>query len=284
MAFRNVLVTGAGGYVGLAVAAELRARGCTVYGWVRSDSSAALLERHEIKPLVGDLAQAPQRIAELGIQAVVETHTMTADAAALTRSLLAALPAGGRYLYCSGCLVYGDRPGAACLESDAVPPSRRQEVEQVVLDAKGTVLRPAFVFGQSGGKFASRYWAAGQTGEVVLRGDPEKTWAWVHVGDVATAFHLCLCASDEQVQGQIFNLADGAKTVFRDLVCAMSEQHTGTALPVTALPAEAPIDQALDKSCYYTGEKAERVLGWRPTRQPFLSDLATYHRSWAASQ
>jgi len=226
------------------------------------------------------------RVKELSVSAVVEAHTMTPDASEITSELLAALDGDARYLYTSGCLVYGNRPGEECLETDSVPESRRAEVEHLVLSSKvcGTVLRPAFVFGGAGGHYATRYWTANEGGTLRIHGDPDKAWAWVHVDDAAEAFALALAAPEKDVRGEIFNLSDGTRTTFSEVVTRMVKLHTpGANLKLEVLPAETPLDQALDKSCYYRSEKAARVLGWVPSRPSFVADLSTYHRSWRAS-
>merc|ERR1712032_1160027 len=200
----------------------------------------------------------------------------------VTAKLLRTLDENGRYMYCSGCLVYGDRPGQECLENDSVPDSRRAQVESLVLKhhSCGTVFRPAFVHGGSGGHYASRWWdPMGQV--VVVHGQPDKTWAWVHVDDIAAAFALALLVREDLVRGEIFNLSDGTKTVFKDLVTQMARTHTRrTDLEIRIAPAESPFDKAFDKSCYYKSEKAARLLGWKPLRIPFMDALETYHRSW----
>jgi len=209
----------------------------------------------------------------------------TDDCLAVTSALLESLEDGGRYLYISGCLVYGNRPSEECLESDPVPQSKRADVEQVVLrhSVCGTVLRPAFVFGGNGGHYASRYWKASENGSVTVAGDPNKVWAWVHVDDVADAVALALATPEKVVRGEVFNLSDGTKTVFSELVTQMAEIHSESqSLSTNVVPADSAIDKALDKSCYYKSDKASRGLGWVPSRIPFTRDLHTYYRSWKA--
>jgi uncharacterized protein YbjT (DUF2867 family) len=54
----KVLIAGAGGYIGEAVAHALRRAGFAVSGIVRSEAKAAELERAEITALVGDYTDA----------------------------------------------------------------------------------------------------------------------------------------------------------------------------------------------------------------------------------
>jgi len=285
MSSKHIVVTGASGYIGLAIARALRGQGHIVYGNTRSQTQAEVLEKHEIIPIVCALNELPSQIKMLGVSVIVEAHTPTEDACDVTSQLLGTLDENGRYMYCSGCLVYGDRPGEECLESDAVPDSRRAQVEFLVLKHHccGTVFRPAFVYGGSGGHYASRWWnPMGQA--VVVHGQPDKTWAWVHVDDIAAAFALALDAKEDVVRSQIFNLSDGSKTVFKDLVTQMARMHTKrTDLEICVAPAETPFDKAFDKSCFYQSERAARLLGWKPSRIPFIDALDIYYRSWRAS-
>src|SRR6267378_3586675 len=77
----QVFVTGATGYVGFAVAAALRRAGYRVWGLARSEAKARRLTRHEIEPVIGDLAD-PKTYLEVASDCALLVHTAFDYAAA----------------------------------------------------------------------------------------------------------------------------------------------------------------------------------------------------------
>src|SRR5881296_4654537 len=67
-------ITGATGYIGFAVSAALRRHGHRVGGLARNDAKAARLARHEIEPVIGDLAD-PKSYADVAARCSVLIHT-----------------------------------------------------------------------------------------------------------------------------------------------------------------------------------------------------------------
>src|SRR5437764_15203361 len=70
----QVLVTGATGYIGFAVAAALRRAGHRVLGLARSEAKARRLTQHEIEPVIGDLAD-PNTYREFASHCARLVHT-----------------------------------------------------------------------------------------------------------------------------------------------------------------------------------------------------------------
>src|SRR5436190_1776913 len=113
----QVFVTGATGYIGFAVATALRRHGHRVFGLARSDAKAARLTRHEIEPVIGDLAE-PKTYADVADHCSVLIHTAfdySADGVAKNKLTIdTLLDAAGRgaqpktLIFTSGAWVYGD--------------------------------------------------------------------------------------------------------------------------------------------------------------------------------
>ena len=70
----QVFITGATGYIGFAVSAALRRHGHRVRGLTRNEAKAGRLARHEIDPVIGDLADA-KSYADVAAQCSVLIHT-----------------------------------------------------------------------------------------------------------------------------------------------------------------------------------------------------------------
>src|SRR5579859_4552638 len=104
----TVLVTGANGYIGQAVATRFQLAGHDVVGLVRSASAAQALASRGVEPLLGSLDdEAALRSAAADVDAVIDTAS--ADHADATRHFLAALHGTGKtYIRTSGTGVYTD--------------------------------------------------------------------------------------------------------------------------------------------------------------------------------
>src|SRR5436189_5230536 len=70
----KVFITGATGYIGFAVSAALRRHGHRVWGLARNEAKAGRLARHEIAPVIANLAD-PKRYADVAAQWSVLIHT-----------------------------------------------------------------------------------------------------------------------------------------------------------------------------------------------------------------
>jgi nucleoside-diphosphate-sugar epimerase len=114
----KILVTGATGYIGGAVARDLRAAGHKVSGLARSESSAAKLTQAGISPVMGDFADAPSlaeavRAADV-IVSTASIGSLSGDADTFRRDrdavrvMLGALEGSGKTLiFTSGSAVVG---------------------------------------------------------------------------------------------------------------------------------------------------------------------------------
>jgi nucleoside-diphosphate-sugar epimerase len=174
------------------------------------------------------------------------------------------------FIYTSGVWVHGDTRGTLVDETTPLDPlplvSWRPPHEALVLasDAvRGIVLRPACVYGGSGGMPGSWFAAAaaGMPPEVVESGLSREVFCVVErshesVGEMAAA-----AARAAGLSGEIrsLSLLDARKTLgaFADALAA---------------------DQRID------GSKAERMLGWRSRHRGFVDEADVLFRSWRAAR
>ncbi|MDT5119753.1 MAG: hypothetical protein QOE30_5492, partial [Mycobacterium sp.] len=127
----KILVTGATGYIGSAVATALVARGHEVLGLARSEQSAAKLRQIGLAPVMGDFADSPSlanAIIASDVDAVVSTasvgasqgdnaDTFARDRAAV-RAMQEALGSSGKALvFTSGSAVFGVFNGGDATEA-----------------------------------------------------------------------------------------------------------------------------------------------------------------------
>lgn len=291
----RVLITGATGYIGFAVAQAMRRAGHQVVALVRSETKARQVAEHEIESLIGTI-QDPASYQREAANAGVAIHVAAdygADTFAYDRialeTLLAAKP--GRLIYTSGIWVYGQTGRRAVDErSPVTPPERvrpRPHMEAMALGSPsvpGIVLRPGCVYGGAGGMFGMWFEPLSRGEPPTIVGDGTNRWPLVHVEDLARAYVL---AAESNCGGEIFNVTDRSRETVAGMVAAACEA-AGFAGEVRYQPVvEAArtlgtfaeclaLDQHVDSS------KAGRLLGWQPRHGGFSDQAEAYYRAWRA--
>jgi nucleoside-diphosphate-sugar epimerase len=216
----RILVTGATGYIGGAVAEAAARTGHAAYGLAHDDAAAASIRARGWPAVSCDLRDVRAlEAAASGFDAVVHAaNTGGADAAevdtAATRALLRGLAGHrGTLLYTSGVWVLGaGRGDEGSLPSPTALVSWRAALEQDVLRASGVngiVVRPGIVYGRGAGipGMLSR-------GELPLIAPGTQRWPMVHVDDLARLYVLALAAPAGSVLHGItttFSMSDLAR-------------------------------------------------------------------------
>ena len=294
----QVFITGATGYIGFAVSTALRRHGHRVRGLARNAAKAGRLARHEIEPVIGDLAD-PKSYADVAAQCSVLIHTAfdySAEGVAKDKLAIETLLEAGRrgaqpktLIFTSGAWVYGDTGDHMVDETTPLDPIKlvawRPAQEQLVLRAsgvRGLVIRAGCVYGGAGGLTAP--WFA-KPGEAVV-GDGRNRWTMVHVDDLADAY---VRAAESGLTGEIFNVTDRSRFTMLELATAAARAagYTGE-IPLLPL-AEAKktmgdFADALALNQHVDSGKAVRLLGWQPRHGGFLDDVDVLYRAWKAQQ
>lgn len=297
----KVLVTGASGYIGNAVAAAFARAGHDVYGLIRRAEVADSLRMAEIQPVMGTL-QEPASFVEVAARCSVIVHAAIdyqADARALDRETVEALlavadrgPGPKTMVYTSGAWIYGDTAGEPVDETTPLDPTgvirTRAEIERLVLDGqgiRGLVVRPGCVYGGRGG--LTGLWFEGvEKGELKIVGEGKNHWSTVHVADLADAY---LRVAESGLAGEIFNVADPSRVTVNEMADAIA-RTAGSNVTVTHVPlpeagrhlgqlAESlALDQNLD------ARKITRQLGWVARHQGFPENARSCYEAWKASR
>jgi len=297
----KIFITGGNGYIGQAVAIALRRAGHDVTALVRNKEQGVALLKNEVRYVVGQLeAKLDEKVfGPVVDQAAVIIDTTQPSGfvlnAALRDFVVASAKKSGhrkRYIYCSGTLNYGGEPGVVYTEDmpckNPVMIDRiKFENETIALkDVDGVVIRAAWVYGGSGGRYLLQFFATNAKGEIEIHGKPDKLWGFIHIDDVADAFVRAALAPRALVAGEIFDAADSTRLTFQQMREAFVKQKTGVAgakvvvLPLPDLKGNF-LAHAMDYSCYVSAAKLRRVLGWSPTHVCMLDDLPLY---WEAMQ
>jgi nucleoside-diphosphate-sugar epimerase len=293
----NIFMTGATGYIGRAVAEALQTAGHVVAGAARSDGAARKLESAGVRAIRAAL-QNTNAIAAAAREAdaVVHTgmewgpHAGEIDRSA-TDAILGALERTSKpFVYTSGVWVIGSTEGRVAGEAFPLKPiplvEWRVEVERRVMDAaaqgvRGSVIRPAMVYGRGGGTVGGMMREARDTGRVRVIDGGENHWSFVHVDDLADLYVRALARSQA---GELYLAADGPAVKVREVAEAIIAVTGGRVESWTldeARQALGPMAEGLALDQRVQSTKAGRMLGWAPTRPPVLEDIAAGSNSAA---
>ena len=286
----RVFVTGASGYIGSAVVAELVRRGHHVAGLARSEDAAAkvrALGAHVVNGSMDSLdvleLAAREHDATIHTAAVTSAETRAAEGRALD-AMLHVAPHDHTFVYTSGGWVYGSRGDAIVDEDAPLAPIElvawRPAHEDVVLAAaergvRPIVIRPAVVFGDGGGMVGSLV-ASASPGPIRIVGDGANRWPMVRIDALA---ELYVAAVEQRKANGVYNASSAAAVPYAEIARAASRAGggDGTIEHLTLENARntmGPFADALAIDLQMSSDKAKRDLGWSPHRPTVLEELA----------
>lgn len=300
----NVLVLGATGFVGGAVARHFVRNGYRVSGLARSDVKAAQLADAGIDPVQGDIETDISAIlaAARAADAVVYAAQIAppAEQQAVLGLLDALTGSGKSFLFLSGSGVLCQRTNGAWsadsfAEDDAFTPEplavARVETEQRVRAAarqgvRAMVVRPPLIWGPGDhGHVSMVYRSVSVTGAACYVGDGLATYSNVHIDDIADLFARALQSGEA---GALYHAVAGetanrwiAEVVARDLgVPARSITMTEAAEVWGEFGA-----LIMSVSSRVRDAASRAALGWSPHHTDMLSEIGEPRlRALAASQ
>ncbi|WP_308314423.1 NAD-dependent epimerase/dehydratase family protein [Streptomyces sp. GbtcB7] len=285
----KVFITGGSGYIGRATIEVLRRQGHEVAALARSDESARTVSELGATPVRGSLTDTDV-LREAASQADGVIHlgqNQSEDTGDIDRAAAAAMQDGvgsGPYVHTGGAWIYGNTDGVVGEDAPFAPPQitawRIENEKRVLARAESgghpVVVMPGIVYGRAGGVPQLLLVNQGRANGVVpCIGDGDNRWALVHVEDLAELYVLALGAP----AGSVYAGAGGQNVAFKDIAnaassaagCAGNVHHLtlDEARGMLGLLADALV---LDQQ--FSGERARRELGWRPTHQDALTVLA----------
>ena len=237
----TVLVTGAAGFTGLALARSLAGRGQHVKGLVRDSARAACLHQAGVEVIPGDVRDGSAiREALQGVDTVYhlaavfrragvpdsEYRSVHVDA---TRQLVECSAAAGvtRFVHCSTVGVHGDVEGdAPAAENAPLHPGdiyqlTKLEGEQVALETADrvglplTVVRPGPIYGPGDRRLLKLIGGVARK-RFVLLGDGSPHFHMVYVDDLIEGFRLA--AETPAAAGRTYIVTGGEAPTLNELV------------------------------------------------------------------
>ncbi len=287
----RVFLTGATGFIGTAVAAELVAAGHAVLGVARTDESARRLSSLGVTPHRGELSDHAAFIAGAkACDAVIHCafiHDFSRFAENIeieqqtVIALLDALAGSDKpFIATSGVAMLA--PGRVATEDDRPQPWGRGATEQRVLDAADRGLRSAVIRlppithdSGAGGFLPALAQIARDKGVAGYVGDGANRWPAGHRLDAARLYRLAL---EGGAPGSAYMAVADEGLPMRDIAAAIGAR---LGLPTASIAADdaqshfgwlglfAGVD--MPASSQITRDR----LGWRPTQPGLLEDIAT---------
>ena len=285
----NVALTGATGFIGSHVLAELQKHGHEVTALVRDDAQADIVATRGATPIVVDLYDRPAVVSALRT-ADGAVHTASPgdatsanlDAAVADAAIEAFAGTGKPYLHISGAWVYGNNL-AISEESPMNAPALvawRQPIERRVLDAadmRGVVIVSGVAYGDGGGGVPGVLLGSPRddAGNLIMLGTGQQHWSTVHAADLADFFRRVL--ENGSARGY-YVVGNGANSTVAELTEA-------AAVAVGAPGAIAGSDEEartrlgdyfaevllLDQST--TAAKARTELDWYPSHPGLVEEF-----------
>jgi nucleoside-diphosphate-sugar epimerase len=283
----KVVLTGATGFIGSHVLAELHEHGHEVTALVRDGAQADIVAARGATPVVADLYDRPAVAGLLG-KADGAIHTASpgdATSASLDSAVVDAVTdafagTGKPYIQISGLWVYGANT-AITEDSPFHAPalvSWKEPIERRVLGVpglRGAVIVSSVAYGDGGGGIPGLLLGSPRddAGRLIMVGTGRQHWSTVHVADLADAFRRAL--EDDSAHGY-YVIGNGVNATVAELTeAAAAAAGAAGAVPGSDDEARARLGDyfaevlLLDQGTNAARARAE--LGWRPSR-PSLAD------------
>jgi nucleoside-diphosphate-sugar epimerase len=285
----RVALTGATGFIGSHILAELQGHGHEVTALVRDDAQAGVIAERGATPAVVDLYDRPTVLSLLS-DADGAIHTASPgdetsaklDAAMADAAIEAFTGTDRPYLHISGQWIYGDNDHIT-EESPLKAPalvSWREPIDRRVLEAKsmrGVVIVAGLAYGDDGGGIPGLVLGSPRdgAGNLIILGTGRQHWSTVHVVDLADFFRRVL--EDDSARG-LYIVADGANSTVAEITeaAAVAAGAPG-AVPGSEDEARARLGDyfaevlLLDQSADAARARAE--LDWRPSHPGLVDEL-----------
>ena len=285
----KIALTGATGFIGSHVLAELRDHGHEVTPLVPDDSHANAVAGPGVRPVVVDLYNRPAVVSLLS-DADGAIHTASPgdetsadlDSAVVDAAIEALAGTGKPYLHITGAWVYGANPSITEKSPIDAPAmvSWKEPIAQRALDAgdiRGVVIAPGVAYGDGGGGVPRLLLGSPRddAGNLIMLGSGRQHWATVHVADLADFFRRAL--EDESARGH-YVVGDGLNPTVAELTeaAAVAAGAPG-AVPGSDEEARArlgePFAEVLLLDQGTTAAKARAELDWSPSHPGLVDEF-----------
>ena len=285
----KVVLTGATGFIGSHVLADLYKHGHEVTALVRDDAQADIVAARGATPVVVDLYDRPA-VARLLGNADGAIHTASPgdatsadlDSAVVDAVIDAFAGTGKPYLQISGLWIYGANPSITEESPFNAPAlvSWKEPIEHRVLGAtgmRGVVIVSSVAYGDGGGGIPGLLLGSPRddAGRLIMLGTGQQHWSTVHAADLADFFRRVL--EDDSARGR-YVIGNGLHPTVAEL--------TEAAAVAVGAPGAVPgsDDEARARLGDYFAEvllldqgtdaaRARAELGWHPSHPSLIDEF-----------
>jgi 2-alkyl-3-oxoalkanoate reductase len=258
----RVLVSGASGFLGSAVATRLLSSGIAVRALVRSRQKGELLEQMGAEIVCGDIRDRTLRVGIDDVDTVIhcaaaigpvaispeERHAINVDGTSNLITLFRRAASLRRFVHVSSVAVVGDTDPKnpadeqiACRPRDSYAQTKLL-AEEVVRDAvtsgfPAVIVRPMWIYG-SLSTLTANLFAKIARRKLPMVGAARNTVQPIFVTDAVDA--LLRCTETSGIEGKIYNIA-GPETLTIRCMCETIAKAVGTTLPKLRIPISSAI-------------------------------------------
>ena len=285
----KVMLTGATGFIGSHILAELQDYGHEVTALVHDQAQADSVAARGATPIMADLYDRPAIVGLLtGADGAIHTASpgdetsANLDSAVVDAVIEAFAATEKPYLHISGAWIYGDNTSITEESPFNAPPmvAWKLPIEQRVLDAegmRGVVIVSSVAYGDGSGGLPGLLLGSprDEDGNLIMLGAGQQHWTTVHVADIADFFRRVL--EHNSARGR-YLLGNGLNPTVAEL--------TQAAAVAAGAPGAVPgsEDEARARLGDYFAEvllldqgtaaaKARDQLGWHPAHPGFVEEL-----------
>ncbi|HEX3795613.1 MAG TPA: NAD(P)H-binding protein [Acidimicrobiales bacterium] len=287
----KIALTGATGFVGSHILAELVAHDHEVTALVRDEAEATTVTANGATPAVVDLYDQ-SAVVKLFSDADGAVHTASPgdetsanlDSAVVDAAIEAFSANGKPYAHISGLWVFGSNTSIT-EESPYNAPAMvawKKAIDQHILDAadmRGILIVSGVAYGDGGGGIPGVLLGSPRDaeGNLVMLGTGRQHWATIHVADLAAFFRSSL--ENDTARGK-YVISNGLTPTVAELTeaAAVAVGAPG-AVPGSEEEARARLGDyfaevlLLDQAT--NAAKARAVLGWQPTHLGLVDEFRT---------
>ena len=285
----KLALTGASGFVGSHVLAELREHGHEVTALVRGEEQADIAAARGATPAVVDIYDRPAVVSLLrDLGGAIHTASpgdatsADLDSAMVDAALEAFAGSGKPYIHISGAWIYGTNTSID-EESPMNAPamvSWKEPIDRRVVaatDLRGVVIASSVAYGDGAGGIPGLLLGSPRddAGNLVMLGAGDQHWSTVHVADLADFFRRVL--EDDSARGY-YVVGDGLNPTVAELTAAAAVAAGAPgAVPGSDDEARARLgdyfaevlllDQGTDAA------RARAELDWRPSHPRLVEEF-----------
>jgi nucleoside-diphosphate-sugar epimerase len=292
----KIFCTGASGYIGGSVAANLIAAGHQVTGLVRSAQKADAVRARGIEPLLGTLDDA-EILVRAAQAADVVVNAASADHKGSVVAMLDALAGSGKLLiHTSGSSIVGtrargERADAIFDEDTPITPSparaARVALNELILSYRNRACRPVIVcpsliYGLGHGANPDSVQVplliklARKRGNAAHAGPGENVWSNVHIDDLVPLYALAI----EKAPAGAFYFAENGEHSMRE-ACEAINRMLGFAGPPSAMSmqeaaaewGEGTAQDTMASNSRVRAKRARQELGWKPNARGLIEEV-----------